>query len=453
LFIGISSSLLATLLGVIISFLLEFSNIKFKTFFKLAFLLPLLIPPYLFTFAWMGFLGKRGMFIDLSFINIPINIYNIYFVVLMLSFSYFPLSLLIVSWGMKNIDRNLIDSGRLISIKKTITKIILPLLTSHILLSMFLTFVFAISEYIVPSFLRVNTFSGELFAQFSAFYDLEGALVYSILFLSISFILSFLLFFYFRDKKIYSISSYFKNPTPFINLDWHKSFAVHIFFIIILLFSFVIPSIVVILESELKIFDALSSSYKQVMNSLFISVLSSLLITITAFIVYQKVKEKNIFSIFSLPLSLSSPLIAISIINLYILTPIYGTIFILLLAYMMKYLPISILIFFIFGSQISSEVENASRIYVNTFKKFFKIILPLSIGGIISSLFLLTILIINEVDISLMVSPPGFQTLSLKIETLMHYGNYSFVASLSLFLIFLSITLYILYSWLVTRSW
>ena len=448
-----SSSIIATLLGIIVAFFLEFSSIKFKTFFKFIFLLPLLIPPYIFTFSWMGFLGKRGMFIETIFPNFPIDIYNIYFVVFMLILSYFPLSLLLISWGMKSIDRNLIDSARLISLKKTITKIILPLLTPHIIINMFLIFVFAISEYIVPSFLRVNTFSGELFAQFSAFYDLEGALVYSALFLILSFALSFAIFLYFRDKKLYSVSSYFKNPVSFINLHGFKKFVVYTFLGMIFLFSFLIPFLVVILESEFKILDAIISSSKQVLNSLLISIVSSVIITLTGFFVYRILRGKNIFSIFSLPLSLSSPLIAISIINLYILTPAYGTVFMLLLAYMMKYLPISVLLFYVFGFQISTEIEEASKIYVKDFKRVFKIILPLSIGGIISSLFLLTIFIINEADISLMVSPPGFQTLSLKIETLMHYGNYSFVASLSLFLILLTLLLYIFYSWLVTRLW
>jgi iron(III) transport system permease protein len=91
-------------------------------------------------------------------------------------------------------------------------------------------------------------------------------------------------------------------------------------------------------------------------------------------------------------------------------------------------------------------MEEYSRMCNASFlKKMQKIILPLMKGGVLSSFILIFILCLGDVGIVQMVSPPGFQTLSIRIETLMHYGNYPYVASLSLILFLLIFIFYVIY--------
>ena len=131
-------------------------------------------------FSWLGVLGKRGTFIDIVFPNLSLDIYNPLTVIFFLLMSFFPISMFIISLGLKNIDENLIDAGKLSNSRKLTSKIIIPLIKPHLLIACFFVFILSVSEYIVPSFLRVNVYSSEVFAQLAAFYDLKRAIVYSL---------------------------------------------------------------------------------------------------------------------------------------------------------------------------------------------------------------------------------------------------------------------------------
>ncbi|MCK4429644.1 MAG: ABC transporter permease subunit, partial [Candidatus Aenigmarchaeota archaeon] len=142
-------------------------------------------------------------------ITLPFSIYNIQTAILVLGLGLFPIVTLITSLAIKNIDRRLEESGRLVyNQKKVISKIALPLVKPHILIAGFFVFILALSEYGVPNLLRVNTYSNEIFAQFSAFFNLEGAIIYSIPLVLLALLLMVFYNFYLKDKSFVTLSSY-----------------------------------------------------------------------------------------------------------------------------------------------------------------------------------------------------------------------------------------------------
>jgi ABC-type Fe3+ transport system permease subunit len=101
----------------------------------------------------------------------------------------------------------------------------------------------------------------------------------------------------------------------------------------------------------------------------------------------------------------------------------------------MKFLPFVIFIFSSFLSQLSPSLEEAGKIFTsNQLKIMRKIIMPLTKNGFLSAFIIAFIFIFGEIGVTQLLSPAGFQTLSQRIDVLMHYGNYRSVASLSLFL-------------------
>ena len=178
--IGILTAIISTAIGLTLAIVFECTNLRFRNLLRAILFLPLLIPPFILAFSWLGFLGKRGTFSDILFPNLSLNIYNPLSLIILLSLSFFPIAMLVISLGLRNMDRNTIDSGRLTNIKKVLKKIVLPLVKPHILFSFLIIFILAMSEFTIPAFLRVNVYSNEIFAQLAAFYDLRKAIYYSL---------------------------------------------------------------------------------------------------------------------------------------------------------------------------------------------------------------------------------------------------------------------------------
>jgi len=445
------TSVIAGSIGLALAILLEYTNLSHRKLFNFLLFIPFLIPSYIFTFSWMGFLGKRGTFTDIVFQNIPLDIYNPFAVVLFLSLSYFPIVMFIISLGLKNVDSNLISSARMSNRKGLIRKILLPLIRPHLLIACFFVFVLTISEYTVPAFLRVNVYSSEVFAQLAAFYDLRRAIVLSLPLVALALLLCGSIQFYFRNKSFTTISSFSRKKEAFIFLSKHQKVFAYSFILLLLLFSLLIPIGILGVESEMNFFGAIGSAKNQIFNSISTSLLGALAVTFLGFFTsYFLKKSRSLISLISFPLAVSSPVIGISLINFYngLPIPIYGTAWMIILSYLVKFLPFSILIFSSFFPQVSPSIEESARMSRSSFsKRIYRIVLPLVKGGFLSSFAIVFILCIGEVGVTQMVVPPGFQTISMRIETLMHYANYSYVASLSLFMMLIIFFVYLIYSW------
>ncbi|MEM5874775.1 MAG: hypothetical protein QW641_02510 [Candidatus Aenigmatarchaeota archaeon] len=430
--IGILTSIVSTMIGTSLSILFECTNLSRKRILFFLLFLPFLIPAFITTFSWIV-LEHRALKL------IPFNINSEAGVIFFLSLSFFPIPLLITSLGIRSLDSSYVEAGIILNKRKIkiIQKIILPLIKPHIIISMFLVFFLTLSEYTVPAFLMVNTYQNEIFMQFAAFYSFEGAVVYSIPLLIQSLILTLLICLYLKNKSFTAITSFKKEWKYFIELGKWK-IVVFAFIFLILLFSIFIPFFILLKESELKILQALSQSSKSIIYSLEITTISSILLSILGFLSsYSFKNSKMIIPILSFPIALSSPIIGTALISMYsnLPLPIYGTHVILIMGYLMKFIPFSLFIFSSFMTQISSSIEEAGIIFTRSQTKIIgKILIPLLKQAFFSTFVIMFIFIFGEIGITQLLSPPGFQTLPQRIEVIMHYGDYETVASLSLIL-------------------
>ncbi len=437
---ALGTSALAIFIGTTLAFLFEYTNLPFKSFFKVTSLMPLLIPPYISAIAWMEFLGARG---DLISVCLPFSIYNLQTAIIILSLSLFPIVTLITSLAIKNVDYRLEEAGRLIcSEKKVISKITLPIVKPHILIGGFFVFILAISEYGVPSLLRVNTFSNEIFAQFSAFFNLEGAIVLSIPLILIAVLLIFLYNFYLRKKSFVTLSSFSTKKRNYLNLSKTQKVLALTFVVAIATFSFFIPVSVLLIESKFKFIEAIFLAYDSIFNSLWLATLGATLMTILGFFVsYFSRNSKYLDILILLPIAIPASVVGISLINFWntpITNIIYASFWMIIIGYFIRFLPFVIKTFSPFLSQISPSIEESSRLAGASFLKILtKIIFPLIKPGIIAAFIVGFVFSLRELGTTLLVTPSGFQTLPNRIETLMHYGSPELVSSLSIILIFI----------------
>lgn len=441
-FLGFAASVFSTLLGLFIALALEFYEVKFSSSFKALFFILLILPNYFFTFSWLGFLGKRGTLTQFQMPNLPVNVYTPEFLLFTFVISSFPLATLLLMLGIRNIASELIEAGRLFS-KRVIGKIIIPLLKPYLLVSFFITFFLFFSEYITPSYLGINLYQNEIFLQLGAFYNLQGAGILSLPLFFVSIVISSLIVYYFKKRNFCVISGEMK--TKHAKIITRKEKLIGLLLLLLLSLSLGIPFSMLLIESELSFAQAMNTTKNEILNSILLSLLSSLLTTIFAFLVVLFVKNKVYinFLIF-FPFSIPSVLLAISLIHFYQFMP-FSSFIPLLHGYIIKFLPYSILFLAAFSEQISKSIEDANKIFVRSLgERFFKIFLPIFKPSLTISFLLVFVLSIGEVSISQLLAPPGFQTLAIKLDILMHYGNYSYVSSLLIFIMFLAFVSYYL---------
>ncbi len=119
---------------------------------------------------------------------------------------------------------------------------------------------------------------------------------------------------------------------------------------------------------------------------------------------------------------------------------IYTRFIILIIGYLIRFIPFSIRIITSgFKQTDKSFIDAALLIEKRWWIRFYRIELPLAIKSLLIAWLLVFIFCMSELGTTLIIIPPGHGTLSLKIYTLMHYGASSIVAALSIILISLNL--------------
>ena len=85
---------------------------------------------------------------------------------------------------------------------------------------------------------------------------------------------------------------------------------------------------------------------------------------------------------------------------------------------------------------VRAEYRDAAAVFgMGRWQRYRSIVLPLIAPYLMVIGMILFLLVLGEVDSLLLVSPPGFTTIPVRVYGLMHYGPSELVASLSLLLV------------------
>ncbi len=435
--------ILSTLFGTVFGFLLYKTNIHFRSLFKILFLIPLLISPYILAVAWKDFF---------SIIFHNTNIVSSYFgVVLVLTFIYTPLAMLITGSAFSNIDSQLEDSGLMFTnLKSVIFKIELPLIKPALFSSFVLIFIFSISEFSVPAFFGIKVFTTEIFTQFSAFYNHSLAILQSTLLVLVCIILLLSERNYIADAPFLSVGSKGSNKKPYY-INRSNLFLVLLaawFFI-----SIIIPFLTLFIQSFENGITAIAKGYEllkhTILNSIGLALLAAVIIVFVGFVAAYYSNNKNSKStksfdwILLIVFAIPSIVYGISFIKFYnqpILDFIYSGYTIIIIAYVGKFSFISSKIIGNTIKQVPKSLLEAAQIEGITFLTWIrKILLPLIMPGIFASFIIGFIFSLGELGTTIMLYPPGTEIMPIKIFTIMANAPQALTSSMTL--IVFSITL------------
>jgi iron(III) transport system permease protein len=215
-------------------------------------------------------------------------------------------------------------------------------------------------------------------------------------------------------------------------------------------------------KSPANILSTLSATYEQILNSIILAVLSTfgvLIIGIPLAYLSERtnVKLKGlIIGLAILPLIITGSAIGMGLIKIYnnsFLILIYKSIFIVILGLVARFVVVPTLIFGGALKMLDPSLENASKVSgAPWYRTWARIILPLSKQPLVISAIICFILALNELSVVIMVTPPGFNTISVRIYSLYHFNRNVEVAAMCLIMSFLTILLYVILSSVIYKG-
>lgn len=473
----LGSAVFATILALFLAYLNNRTDIPFKFLFKILSVIPMMIPHVLFSVSWALLLNPSNGILNLALTQIfrleslPFNVYSLSGMVLVEGLLDLPIAYLIIAPAMASFDVSLEESSRVCGggTIKTLFRITLPVLRPAILAALILCTVRCLASFAVPSVLgmpgRIYVLSTYIYRSvttgFIADYGKAAAIGMSILVTSVALIYLYRYMTRFSEKFVTVSSRGFKPAV--IELKKAKG----PLFVIMLLLSLVlivIPVLVLLYTSlvpyamvpSARAFSMMNLNHWRAVlkdpvsllslkNSLFLGVVGATLgCVLSVFVSYVIVKVKTkasgiLESISFLSFSFPGIVIGIGFMWFFVRTPLYATIWALLLGYIATYLPYGIRPLSSAFIQIHSHLEESSTVcgagFLTTLRR---IVIPLLVPGLVSGWILMATMFFRELSLSVVLSRPGTEVLAVQILRFAEDGMWGRLSALGIIMILFS---------------
>ena len=472
---AIGTAAFAFFVGTSLAWMNERTNTPFKSLFFALSLIPLVIPGILFTVAWI-LLGspKIGIvnLVLMSLFNLSEPVFNIYSMWGMIwvdGLHYSPVAFLLMTAAFRAMDPSLEESAMMsgANVFQVLWNITLKLTWPAIFATFLILFVRAIESFEVPALLGlpvgIQVFTSSIYQAVHRYPSQIGlASAYAITLLAITTI-----GIYFISKLSSSGSKYAtmtgKGFRPRqIDLGPWRWFAAAIFIIYFALIV-VLPFAVLLWSSFQKFYSVPSMqalknltldpyrfilSYpnltRSVWNSLLLSFGSATLIMlITSVICWIVVKTKLpgrwlLDNLASLPMVFPGLVLGLALMIFYLNVDIgvYGTMWILFIAYVTRFMPYGLRFNTTSMLQIHKELEESAAMSGASWGTTFRrIVLPLLKPGLVAGWIYIMIVSIRELSSSILLYSPGTEVISIIIWELWENGQYVELSALGVLFI------------------
>ncbi len=484
---AIGAALLAFCIGTLLAWMNERTNTPFKGLFFALSVIPLIIPGILFTVAWILLGSPKIGLVNLALQRlfdtdaVFVNIYSLAGMVWVDGLHYSPVAFLLMTAAFRAMDPALEESAVMsgAGVLQVASRITLPLAWPAVFATLLILFVRAIESFEVPALLGlpvgIQVFTSAIYQAVHRYPSQIGlASAYAVTLLVLTTIGV-----YFQSRLSSSGSKYATmtgkgfRPRP-IDLGGWRYVTTAIFLVYALLIV-VLPFAVLVWSSLQKFYSVPSMealqrltldpyrtilSYpnlgRSVWNSLFLAVASATLIMlVTSVICWIVVKTKLpgrwlLDNIASLPMVFPGIVLGLAIMILYLYLPVgvYGTIWIMLIAYITRFMPYGLRYNTTSMLQIHKELEESAAMsgasWATTFRR---VILPLLKPGLIAGWIYIMIVSIRELSSSILLYSPGTEVLSIVIWELWENGQYVELSALGVMLILGLFVLVLLAQW------
>jgi iron(III) transport system permease protein len=475
------ASLVAFALGTILAWLVERTNAPLRVIFVPLAVVPLILPGVLEAIAWIFLLSPKIGYVNAALMNLfgleapPFNVFSLGGMIWVHSVGQVPLAFLMMVAAFKSMDPSLEESammsgaGTWQTLRRVTLRLLMPTGASVLLI----LFVRTLESFETPAIIgipaRIYVYTSEIYLAFTEYppdYGRGSALAVGLLILS-----ALGVWLYTRSvkegKRFQTVTGKAFRPRQFDLGPWRWvgfAFLVAYFMGVVLL-----PFLVMLWASFLPFFappswesvsrlsldnyrflsnfrpfwDALRNS---VVLALSTATVGMVLTSIIAWIVYKSRLPGSWLLDFLafVPITIPGIVLGMALIILYVAfpIPIYGTIWVLLIAYVTRYIPYGMRSASGSILQIHSELEEAAGTSgASWWQTFRRITLPLLRPGFAAGWIYICIVSFREFSTSVLLATGESRVLSILLFNMFEQGQVTAVAAIGIIMILTLLTI------------
>ncbi|MBW2308437.1 MAG: iron ABC transporter permease [Deltaproteobacteria bacterium] len=464
--VSLGATLLGLFLGVSMGWIVTRTDTPWVGKLEIPLIVPFFLSPFIGALAWTGLAsrdyGLLNGIIELIIGVRPFEVYGPWGMIWVMGIYYSPYAFLIVSGTLRNMDPTLEEAALSSGASKlqTMARITLPLMMPGILASALLIFVAATEQFGVPSVLGLNqrwfVLTTRIFYMLQEYpQDYSMAATVSMVMLGVTGGLVILRTRMLSRREFVTVAG--KGFRPHIIPLGRWRYVTLGFLLCYVLFAVILPfgTFVAIsffrfwsIHPKLKyltldnwryILFEYPTTWVAIQNSLFLSIVgAAVAVFITAIIAWVVVRTrafgKDILdTIATLPVAVPGLILGVAYMWAWIRSPIpiYGTIWILMIAYVSRFIPYSLRSIESTLRQIDKVLEESASISgASWLRTFFTISLPLLKPGLVASYILLYVTFIRELSCSILLYSSGSEVLSVTMFDLWHDGMFPNLAAI-----------------------
>jgi iron(III) transport system permease protein len=478
---GTGATILSCVFALGLAWIVARTDTPGRKWFDTLNVVPFFLSPYVGAMSWIGLAAPNDGLLNHAvsfYLSGPddfFNIYSLWGVTWVLSLFYTPYVYLFVIGPMRHMDPALEDAARVhgAGFWLTIRYVTAPLMMPALLSGALIVFVTSSGLFDVPLALAaprsIHTIPTQVFSLVQYPSDYGKAAAVGVFVMVITVIFSILQRSYMRRRSFATISGKGYRPR-IVHLGrwWIAALAFELFYIAS---GVVLPMVALILVSVSRLWtgwpDLMQftlSNYDEILfhndlaqraivNSLVIAVLGATIGVVLSFLQsYYLHRGKSrlrplLDAVLSLPLGIPGIILGLGILILLIRTPLYATLWIMLLAYVARFFPFAMRSISAMLLSISPDLEESARVSgASWLQTVTAILLPLMKPALIAAWLMLFVVFIRELGATILLYAQGTETISVAMIALGE-RDFALVATLAVVQAVMLGTAFLLLRW------
>ncbi len=470
--VGVASALGAMIAGAVLAFLVMRTDIPGKAALRTLLVMPYAVPPFFGAIAWAQLLGPQGyitrpLLALLGLEQAPFSIYSGWGIVFVMAIHDFPLVFLTVSGALERMDASLEESARTAGAGslRVMRDVTIPLVLPALLAGGLLAFISSIANFGIPALLglraRFYVLTTSIYASLNV-PDFPLATAKSVLLAGVGAAALVLQWRLQRGGQRYTVIAGKSIHPQIIRLGSLRrpAFALAVAFAVVIS---ILPLLSLLLTSFLRYYGAPLAAasltlkhYAYVANQEMIrrALANSALLGISAatitmvlgtFVAYARIRARLrgaavLDTLGMLPYGIPHTVIAIAMILAWARPPLalYGTLWIILLAYVMAYMPLALRTTSATLQQVHESLEEAARASgAGPLRAMRDIIVPLVRPGMVAGWILVFMPAFRELTMSILLFGLRTETIGVIIFNMQDSGYTQIAAALSVLVMLL----------------
>ena len=467
---SVGSAAIALVYGTALAWLAERSDAPFRRLAYVSAYVSFAIPGIIKVVGWIMLMGPKAGILNAPIVALTgaplFNIFSLSGMVLVESFLWIPIVFLLMATPFRSMDPSLEEAATTAGSTgwQVFRKVTFPLALPSVLAVLILTFIRSLEAFEIPALIGIP--AGVEVLTTKIYLQIKGGLIpkygeasaYSIILIGL---VALGLYPYYRitskTYKFTTISGKAYRPHRIQLGKWH--WVGGLLMLVLPLLQF-LPIVAIAWSSFLpfaqvpsrKALSLLtfnnyvtafndSGIIRSVMNSLTVSITSAtgaILITFFAawLIVRASIKSRWILDQMAmLPLVFPGIVMGIAILKMYLMLPlpVYGTLWILILAFIARYLPYGIRFSHSALLSLHKELEEGAMVSgASWFQMVRQVVVPLIMPALLAGWIYIFLITFKELSIALLLYSPGSQVVAVTIWELWDNGHVGELAAFSL---------------------